>query len=122
MKKDIKQEETLISADKIQENFKIEEFKQKNKCTYFEYGDIPIFQESYCCEICDPNKTEMICAECFNQCHKHCRSEEIREESSYIENQKKEKMYFQCECGKKKTRNRKKKCKRIRKKMSFFRI
>jgi hypothetical protein len=119
MKKDIKQEETLISADKIQENFKIEEFKQKNKCTYFEYGDIPIFQESYCCEICDPNKTEMICAECFNQCHKHCRSEEIREESSIIENQKKEKMYFQCECGKKKHEIERKNVKELEKKCLF---
>ena len=119
MKKDIKQAETLISTDKIQEYFKIEEFKQKNKCTYFEYGDIPIFQESYCCEICDPNKTEMICAECYNQCHKHCRSEEIREESSIIENQKKEKMYFQCECGKKKHEIERKNVKELEKKCLF---
>ena len=87
MKKDMKQEE-IISTDKIQDTFKIKDFKEKNKCTYFEYGDIPIFQEAFCCEVCDPNKTEMICAECFNHCHKNCRSEEIREDFSNIEEQK----------------------------------
>ena len=49
-------------------------------------------------EVCDPNKTEMICAECFNHCHKNCRSEEIREDFSNIDVQKKEKIYFTCEC------------------------
>jgi len=33
-------------SNKIQENFKIEEFKQKNKYIFFEYEDFPIFQES----------------------------------------------------------------------------
>ena len=74
----------------IQDIFKVKDFKEKNECTYFEYGDIPIFQEAFCFEVCDPNKTEMICAECFNHYHKNCWSEEIRKDFSNIEEQKKE--------------------------------
>ena len=35
-----------VTTDRNADNFKLEEFKQKDKCTYFEYGDIPINQES----------------------------------------------------------------------------
>ena len=118
MKKDMKQEE-IISTDKIQDTFKIKDFKEKNKCTYFEYGDIPILQEAFCCEVCDPNKTEMICAECFNHCHKNCRSEEIREDFSNIDVQKKEKIYFTCECGQKKHEIERKNVKELEKKCLF---
>ena len=38
---------------------------------YFQYGDIAIEQDAYFCEICDPNKTEFICEECYNTCHKN---------------------------------------------------
>ena len=29
-----------VTTDRNADNFKLEEFKQKDKCTYFEYGDI----------------------------------------------------------------------------------
>ena len=84
-----------VTTDRNADNFKLEEFKQKDKCTYFEYGDIPINQESYCCEICDPNKTEMICYECFINCHKYCTKKEMKEkEAKEDDTMKKEFSFF----------------------------
>ena len=86
-------------ATEIQnDNFNLYEYKSKSKCTYFQYGDITIEQDAYCCEVCDPNKTEYICEECFNTCHKNCRNDE--EEPSTIINNTKRKFF--CECGLKK--------------------
>ena len=62
--------------EKNQDTFKLSDFKSKQKCTYFQFGEIPIFQEANWCEICDPNKTEMICQECFQNCHKTCQNDE----------------------------------------------
>ena len=80
------------------DTFNLYEYKSKSKCTYFQYGDIAIEQDAFCCEVCDPNKTEYICEECFNTCHKNCRNDE--EETSTIINNTKRK--FLCECGLKK--------------------
>lgn len=84
--------------EKTNENFNLYEYKLKNRCTYFQYGDIVIEQDAYCCEICDPNKTELICEECYNTCHKNCRNEE--EDTSTIMGGTKRKFF--CECGLKK--------------------
>ena len=84
--------------DKSVETFNLSDYKACNRCTYFQYGDIAIEQNAYCCEICDPNKMEYICEECFNTCHKACRNEE--EETSNIMTQAKRKFF--CECGLKK--------------------
>ena len=86
------------SQEKINDTFNLYEYKSKSKCTYFQYGDIAIEQDAYFCEICDPNKTEFICEECFNTCHKNCRNDE--EEPSTIANNIKRKFF--CECGLKK--------------------
>ena len=84
--------------EKITDTFNLVKYKSKNKCTYFQFGDIVIEQDAYCCEICDPNKTEFICVECYNTCHKSCRNEE--EEASMIAANMKRKFF--CECGLKK--------------------
>ena len=84
--------------EKINETFNLYEYKSKNKCTYFLYGDIAIEQNAYCCEICDPNKTELICEECFNTCHKNCRNDEEENSTNIIGVKRK----FFCECGLKK--------------------
>jgi hypothetical protein len=60
--------------EKAFETFNLSDYKACNKCTYFQFGDISIEQNAYCCEICDPNKMEFICEECFNSCHKSCRN------------------------------------------------
>ena len=86
------------SQEKVNDTFNLYEYKSKSKCTYFQYGDIAIEQDAYFCEICDPNKTEFICEECFNTCHKNCRNDE--EEPSTIANNIKRKFF--CECGLKK--------------------
>ena len=86
------------SQDKVLETFNLSDYKSCNRCTYFQFGDIAIEQNAYCCEICDPNKMEFICEECFNTCHKSCRNEE--EETSNILSQVKRKFF--CECGLKK--------------------
>ena len=109
-----------VTTDRNADNFKLEEFKQKDKCTYFEYGDIPINQESYCCEICDPNKTEMICYECFINCHKYCAKVEMKEEEAKEDvTMKKEFSFFICECGKKKHEIERKNDKELEKKCQF---
>ena len=99
-----------ITTEHNPDTFKIADFKLKNKCTYFEYGDIAIKQESYCCEVCDPNKTEMICYDCYTTCHRFC----TKDDETNAEDQKEEQLqqitnlsskqlsYFICECGKKK--------------------
>ena len=99
-----------ITTEHNSDTFKISDFKLKNKCTYFEYGDIAIKQESYCCEVCDPNKTEMICYDCYTTCHRFC----TKDDETNAEDQKEEQLqqitnspskqlsYFICECGKKK--------------------
>ena len=84
--------------EKAFETFNLSDYKACNKCTYFQFGDIAIEQNAYCCEICDPNKMEFICEECFNTCHKSCRNEE--EEPSTTLSQVKRKFF--CECGLKK--------------------
>ena len=84
--------------EKLNDTFNLYEYKSKSKCTYFQYGDIAIEQDAFCCEICDPNKTEFICEECYNSCHKNCRNDE--EEPSTIANNIKRKFF--CECGLKK--------------------
>ena len=88
----------LKPLEKINDTFNLFEYKSKNKCTYFQYGDITIEQDAYCCEICDPNKTEFICEECYNTCHKSCRNDE-EEPSTIVTNVKRK---FICECGLKK--------------------
>ena len=86
------------TTEKVMETFNLSDYKSCNRCTYFQFGDIAIEQNAYCCEICDPNKMEFICEECFNTCHKACRNEE--EETSNIMSQVKRKFF--CECGLKK--------------------
>ena len=86
------------APEKALETFNLSDYKQCNRCTYFQFGDIAIEQNAYCCEICDPNKMEYICEECYNTCHKSCRNEE--EETSAIMQQPKRRFF--CECGLKK--------------------
>ena len=51
-------------------------FKNKTKCSYYEYGNYPIYQRVYYCDVCDPNSTEKICEECYKTCHGKCVGDE----------------------------------------------
>ena len=53
----------------------LHQFKKLKKCTYLEFGSFPCYQKIYYCEICDPNNTEKICAECYTRCHGSCGNE-----------------------------------------------
>ena len=54
----------------------LENFKTKIKCSYYEYGNYPIYQRIYYCDVCDPNSTEKICEECYKTCHGKCGGDE----------------------------------------------
>ena len=56
----------------IQNEFEL--LKNKSNCTYFKFGNYNVNQPVFYCENCDPNKTERICFQCFNICHKQCHS------------------------------------------------
>ena len=95
----------------------LENFKTKIKCSYYEYGNYPIYQRIYYCDVCDPNSTEKICEECYKTCHGKCGGDET--ESNYNKeiniktkkniiiideeeiNKKNENKYFSfiCSCG-----------------------
>ena len=41
------------------------DFKNKIKCSYYEYGNYPIYQRVYYCDVCELSLTEKICEECY---------------------------------------------------------
>ena len=91
----------------------LHQFKNLKKCTYLEFGSFPCYQKIYYCEICDPNNTEKICAECYTRCHGSCGNEnpdDSKEDDVSSNNMliidddlKKHDEFasFICECGKK---------------------
>ena len=58
-------EQNIISED-------IRDFQQKTDCTYYQYGNFPVYQKVYFCDFCDTNSTEKICENCFFDCHSGC--------------------------------------------------
>ena len=58
-------EQNIISED-------FRDFQQKTDCTYYQYGNFPVYQKVYFCDFCDTNSTEKICENCFFDCHSGC--------------------------------------------------
>ena len=50
----------------------IKEFQAKPECTYYQYGNYPVYQKVYFCDNCDTNSTEKICENCYYGCHESC--------------------------------------------------
>ena len=48
------------------------DFQQKTECTYYQYGNFPVYQRVYFCDFCDTNSTEKICEYCYFECHSGC--------------------------------------------------
>ena len=111
--------------EKISETFNLSDYKACNKCTYFQYGDIVIEQYAYNCEICDPNKVEFICMECYYNCHKACRNEEEEpppNQNNKDKNNDQPKSKFFCECGFKKHQIEKQKDQELIKACLFWEV
>ena len=51
-------DQNIISED-------IHEFQQKTECTYYQYGNFPVYQKVFFCDFCDTNSTEKICENCY---------------------------------------------------------
>ena len=66
-------EQNIISDD-------IREFQQKTECTYYQYGNFPVYQTVYFCDYCDTNSTEKICEVCYYECHSGCSGGNINKE------------------------------------------
>ena len=50
----------------------IKDFQQKTECTYYQYGNYPVYQKVYFCDNCDTNSIEKICENCYFICHESC--------------------------------------------------
>ena len=48
------------------------EFQKKTECTYYQYGNFPVYQRVFFCDFCDTNSTEKICEFCYLECHSSC--------------------------------------------------
>ena len=59
----------------------IREFQQKKECTYYQYGNYPVYQKVYFCDNCDTNSTEKICENCYYQCHESCGNDIDRDDN-----------------------------------------
>ena len=59
----------------------IREFQQKKECTYYQYGNYPVYQKVYFCDNCDTNSTEKICENCYYECHESCGNDIDRDDN-----------------------------------------
>ena len=59
----------------------IKEFQQKKECTYYQYGNYPVYQKVYFCDNCDTNSTEKICENCYYECHESCGNDIERDDN-----------------------------------------
>ena len=53
----------------------IKDFQTKTECTYYQYGNYPVYQKVFFCDNCDTNSTEKICENCYYNCHESCGNE-----------------------------------------------
>ena len=53
----------------------IKDFQTKTECTYYQYGNYPVYQKVFFCDNCDTNSTEKICENCYYICHESCGNE-----------------------------------------------
>ena len=97
-KEEEEESSSSLSEDEII-SFKYEEYITNEYCTSHYFGEIPIFQQSYVCTACNPEKNQKLCKYCYDKCHKKCRRklEIIRPELVAAEKLKNEK--FACFCG-----------------------
>ena len=62
----------------------IKEFLTKKECTYYQYGNYPVYQKVYFCDNCDTNSTEKICENCYYGCHESCGNDIERDDNGDI--------------------------------------
>ncbi len=92
-------EEFKIQDGIIHTKFDLIEFLDKDECTSYNFGKVPIEQKGYICLVCDKKKKNFMCHFCHKFCHEKCRGTLI-EDIKVVE--KKEKFglqKFACHCG-----------------------
>ena len=52
---------SLINKDEANALFSINEYLQKENCTIFYIGTLPVMQKCYICNICNPQEDKYIC-------------------------------------------------------------
>ena len=96
--------QTPLIKFKLQNNkFDIQEFNKFN-CSVNLFGKTLLEQEVYYCLVCDPNRVEPVCYECYTKCHNSCNKTNLylttEPEVEYLENNEKiTKEIFICSCG-----------------------
>ena len=82
--------------DEFNKKFNFKQFIN-TPCSFLEYGNYPIDQKPYYCQVCDPNKTEPICVSCLSMCHSSCGNQQSDINYDEIKD-----LNFICSCGKNK--------------------
>ena len=62
-----------INKDNINISFSIDEYLQKENCTSFNLGTLPMPQHCYTCSICNQAEDKYLCNYCYINCHQLCR-------------------------------------------------
>ena len=70
---EVKQEFIRVK-EKMNEEFKVDDFLSKNECSSFFFGKEQIDQKCYICTKCDKKGKQFICDYCYKNCHKNCRN------------------------------------------------
>ena len=93
-------ERNIYNKDEANALFSINEYLQKENCTIFYIGTLPVMQKCYICNICNPQEDKYICEYCYINCHNICRKLK-KEKCENINNEKDYKgiKEFYCICG-----------------------
>ena len=57
-----------FNKDNTNELFSVDEYLQKDNCTFFNLGSLPINQKCYTCSICNHERKD-ICVYCYSNSH-----------------------------------------------------
>jgi hypothetical protein len=92
-----------FNKDNTNELFSVDEYLQKDNCTFFNLGSLPINQKCYTCSICNHQRKD-ICEYCYSYCHQACRENKLEFQSKPLSNSIENKDYkgikeFYCLCG-----------------------
>ncbi len=90
----------MYKKDNTNVLFSIEEYLQKENCTSYNLGTLPIQQKCYTCSICNPSEDKYICNFCYLNCHQSCRDANSSHDKLYHEKiDYKGIKEFYCICG-----------------------
>ena len=68
------EQEFIRVKEKMNVEFKVDDFLSKNECSSFFFGKEQIDQKCYICTKCDKKGKQFICDYCYKNCHKNCRN------------------------------------------------